>query len=339
MIKLSIVIPVYNVEKFLERCLRSVAEQDLDHKMFEIIVINDGTKDNSLSIATQVAQDYNNIKIVSQENTGLGGARNLGIFLAKGEYIWFIDSDDFITKNSLKGLIDNLINIDLDILAFDYSCTNEKGELIDWINFKLNFNNQKILSGPEFYALNYKHSYIWLYLFKRSLFVDNNIVFKTRINMQDSELLPRILFHAKTIAFYDFKIYYYVNRQDSFINSKKISTRVKYYSSIISVYKHLKDFKNVLDEKHLISKTLNKKQVDIHKMLFLQFIYTEFDSYNLKLILKELKKHKLFPFKSFYENDILKKCLYVFLKAIINIMPISGRKFYLRIRNKPFLKT
>ena len=333
MIKLSIIIPIFNVERYIERCIKSVAaHQDIDVDLYEIILINDGSTDNSLEIAKQVAENYNNISIITQKNTGLGGARNHGIKLAKGEYIWFIDSDDFIQKRSLNAILQKLSDEKLDVLAFDFSCTNEYGDIINWIDFKLNFNNRKLLNGPEFYELNYKESYIWLYIFKRSLFTNNHIAIKNRINMQDSELLPRIMFHVKTIAFLDKKIYYYVNREDSFINSNNIRTRLKYYKSIIKVSYFLKEFQETLSTNHIIIKSLSKKQKEIHKMLFQQYLYTNFDNERLKELLELLKTSNLFPFKNFEEKNKLKKAVYIFLRPMINLNPILFRNLYLKLR-------
>lgn len=100
--KLSIIIPTYNVQDYLERCISSCLNQNIDINSYEIIVVNDGSQDKSLSIAQKLAAVYNNISIISQSNAGLSAARNKGLSLAQGEYVWFIDADDAIKTNSLK---------------------------------------------------------------------------------------------------------------------------------------------------------------------------------------------------------------------------------------------
>src|SRR5690554_3713943 len=117
MIKISLIIPVYNVEKYLEKCLNSCMNQDISEEEYEIIIVNDGTKDSSLSIALKFEQKYKNIKVYSQENQGLSAARNKGLSLAKGEYVWFIDSDDWIKENCLKSITDKCFKENLDALA------------------------------------------------------------------------------------------------------------------------------------------------------------------------------------------------------------------------------
>ena len=102
--KLSLIIPMYNVELYIEKCLNSCINQDLSADEYEIIIVNDGSKDNSLSIAESIAQKHNNVRIITQTNGGLSSARNTGLINSRGEYIWFIDSDDWIEPNVLKEL-------------------------------------------------------------------------------------------------------------------------------------------------------------------------------------------------------------------------------------------
>ncbi|UOB17080.1 glycosyltransferase [Abyssalbus ytuae] len=332
MIKISIVIPVYNVQDFVERCIRSVAEQNLSSHLYEIIIINDGTQDNSLEIAQRVAKQFNNIHIYSQQNSGLGASRNKGINLAKGEYIWFVDSDDFIKKDCFKEIFDILTDEKPDVLAFDFNCTDEEGKIIKWIDFKLQFDNKKTLTGPEFYELNYNNSYIWLYLFKKDLFTNNNVYFKNRINMQDSEILPRIMLYVKNILFYDKVLYYYVNRKDSFINTNDPQVRKKYYNSILKVNFYLNRFRDTLSKNNLMFKAISKKQKHINKILFLQYIHTNFSENDLKEIIKNLRKARLYPFKSFNEPNFRKKIIYIFGRILLNIHPVYGRKIYLKLK-------
>ena len=96
---LSIIIPVYNVEKYVEKCIRSCENQDIPKENYEVIVVNDGSPDGSLAIVERLANEFSNIKVINQENKGLSMARNTGLEAAKGEYVWFVDSDDWIEEN------------------------------------------------------------------------------------------------------------------------------------------------------------------------------------------------------------------------------------------------
>lgn len=98
----SIIIPIYNVEQYIEQCFTSIYAQDISEDIFEVIAVNDGTPDNSMSIVKTIASQHKNLVIINQENQGLSVARNTGLDHAKGEYIWFVDSDDWLTKDSLS---------------------------------------------------------------------------------------------------------------------------------------------------------------------------------------------------------------------------------------------
>ena len=106
----SIIIPIYNVEKYIEQCFTSIYAQDISEDIFEVIAVNDGTPDNSMSIVKTIASQHKNLVIINQENQGLSVARNTGLDHAKGEYIWFVDSDDWLTKDSLSIVLDTIIS-------------------------------------------------------------------------------------------------------------------------------------------------------------------------------------------------------------------------------------
>ena len=114
--KLSIIVPVYNVEKFLERCITSLLQQDLSKNDYEIVLVNDGSTDNSLSIAEGLAAKHDNIIIISQHNKGLAAARNTGIRNTSGKYIMFVDSDDYLMPNVLASMVATATTQGLDIL-------------------------------------------------------------------------------------------------------------------------------------------------------------------------------------------------------------------------------
>ena len=114
--RLSIVIPVYNTEPYLEKCLGSCLKQDIDISDYEIVIVNDGTKDNAMSVAERFGDEYPNVRIISQENAGLSVARNVGLSHSEGDYVWFVDSDDYISQNSL-GLVFEKISENPDVIC------------------------------------------------------------------------------------------------------------------------------------------------------------------------------------------------------------------------------
>lgn len=204
MVKLSIIIPVYNVEQYLEKCLQSCLAQDLPRNEYEIIVVNDGSPDGSLAIAERIASTAINITVISQENGGLSAARNTGMSVARGEYIWFVDSDDWIETNCLKLLTDTLFDEQLDALVINGV------RVINGVEKKnpSRAYTDKILSGKEFLNGTVVNCAAVITIYKRELLCKNNLEFKKGIFHEDAEFTPRAYFFVKRIAIKDYHFYY-----------------------------------------------------------------------------------------------------------------------------------
>lgn len=200
---LSIVIPVYNVEKYVEQCLRSCAEQNVLSSEYEIVVVNDGSTDNSLQIVEQVAKDYSNIHIISQPNGGLSAARNTGISHAEGDYLWFVDSDDWLSENCLQTIFDTLTVGDLDALRLS-TIRIENGISLEVVQEK---GVGYIMSGVD-YLMNYNLNCASVRtILKRSLLVDNNLFFCEGIYHEDHEFTPRVYFYINRLRVIDYHVY------------------------------------------------------------------------------------------------------------------------------------
>ena len=188
MTKLSIIVPVYNVEKYIKPCIESIFNQGLDDEDFEVIIINDGTKDRSLEMIVDIISQHKNITVHNQENQGLSVARNNGIAIAKGEYILMPDSDDLLIENSLKPLLGKALEAQADLVVADFlSMTDEEIEhantaLLQKAEFKY-----KEKTGKELFLqdLNPYQCYVWRTLYRREFLLDNNLTFVPGIYIQD----------------------------------------------------------------------------------------------------------------------------------------------------------
>ncbi|MDP2452524.1 MULTISPECIES: glycosyltransferase [unclassified Kaistella] len=177
--KLSIIIPVYNSEKYLGQCLQSVCDQDLPKSDYEIIVINDGSKDGSREIILSFKARYNNIIFIDQENKGVSAARNTGLDLALGEYVTFVDSDDEIYANSLQQQVTYIKENNLDLLYPKITYINARGEVTG--EFKMNSETGEILDG----FIHQRRGYIVAF-YKRELIKD--IRFNLKISIAEDSL-------------------------------------------------------------------------------------------------------------------------------------------------------
>lgn len=213
-IKFSFIVPVYNVEKYLSRCLDSLLTQN--YQNFEIICINDGSPDNSINILQMYQKKHNNIFIINQENKGLGGARNTGLKYASGDYIWFIDSDDWIEPTSLY-LLNNYISQEgsKDMILFNAYRTKQKGlegKLIRASN-KTKFENgidyaRSLLDGNGLL-------FSWIKICKRDLFVKSGFQFQKGF-FEDISEIPFYANNIHTIGYLEEPLYNY------FVNDKSI---------------------------------------------------------------------------------------------------------------------
>ena len=129
--RLSIIIPIYNVEKYIERCINSIFEQNLASEDYEVLLIDDETPDQSGEIVKKIAESRDNYHYIFQKNKGLGGARNTGILHAKGNYILFLDSDDWLDRNSISELLNEVHQLDLDILIFNMKNISSNGDITE----------------------------------------------------------------------------------------------------------------------------------------------------------------------------------------------------------------
>lgn len=180
---LSIIIPVYNVQGYLHDCVNSVLAQNIDRNLYEIILINDGSKDKSGEIIDRFAQNYENIKVYHFENSGLGATRNKGINLAKGKYITFLDSDDFITKNAYSSLLESAENNDADIVTSPVERFEDGKYTKSGVHKKVDFNPKNGVTIEEAPSLIYDTTstnkmYNLEFLKNNNLYFPENIVYE-----------------------------------------------------------------------------------------------------------------------------------------------------------------
>ena len=185
---LSIIVPVYNVEKYVRPCIESIFKQGLDDADFELIIVNDGTKDRSMEMIADIIQQHNNITVINQENQGLSVARNNGIAAAKGEYILMPDSDDLLIENSLKPLLEKALETKVDLVIADFlSMTDE--EIDDYYkkDFKQPELHFKKVVGEQIFLelLNPYQCYVWRTLYRREFLVKENLLFYPGVRYQD----------------------------------------------------------------------------------------------------------------------------------------------------------
>ena len=221
----SIIIPIFNVEDYLEECIESVLNQTYDN--YEVILVNDGSTDRSGEISKKYSEKFNNIYLINQDNKGVAEARNIGIKHSRGEYLYFLDSDDMIQNNMLEVCMNKFKENDIDIVFLGYMLF-EGNKILEKNLMK---SDKCILTGKEFLKYSSKmmlgrNFQMWDYVFKKELWIKNNISFKKGLIFEDTHAYIDIFMKNVNVAIIDEYLYLYRNRKESITRKKSYS---KYY--------------------------------------------------------------------------------------------------------------
>ena len=242
MIKLSIIVPVYNVAEYLERCLNSLINQTLNE--IEIICVNDGSTDNSLCILEKFAGLDKRIKIINQKNKGLSGARNTGIKLVQGEYFGFLDSDDWVDLDYFEKLYKRAKNCDADISLGDFI---RKGKFKHKIRLKLNKEEEFVGDNEKFYGSQFYHfPCVWNKIYKTSKF--NDLRFIEGIYFEDGPYTIQALHRSnKVVTCCNTDLYYFVN-PNSIVKTLNKKKEQDMYNSSKFILNYIKNNMQIQDK-------------------------------------------------------------------------------------------
>lgn len=252
-IKVSVIVPVYNTEKYLNKCLNSLVNQSL--KEIEIILVNDCSTDNSLTILNDYKNKYpEKITVINlKENKGPGGARNEGISVANGEYLGFVDSDDDVSVKMFEELYKIAFETDSDIVDCKYYneslneniLTTDKSALGD-------------LTLEKRRELFIHAGFIFSKIIKRDIIINNNIKFREKVAYEDTDFIRTVIFYCKKISISDLILYYHRYNETSLTNQNDLNIQI--YQKIDAV-------------KFLVNKFKNLNAYDDYKEEIIYFIY------------------------------------------------------------------
>lgn len=307
MIKLSLIVPIYNVENYLRKCVDSLLHQDYED--YEIILVDDGSTDGSGLLADQLASRLSplasspTIQVIHQENRGLSGARNTGIEAAQGEYICFVDSDDYWEPNVLGELMEQIERDNLDVLRFQYRYVNEKDEEILPYKSTKKYTDYSIevTNGENF--LNNRLGlacYAWQFILKRELLICNNgaskgnsCMFTEGIYFEDTDWTPRMLMRVKRVASIDTMVYNYLWRVGSISKAVDMDKKRKVLEDKIKLlYGFMEQRKMIQDD------SWYQWQVAVGTLSILGIIAEDFYAERKKYI-REIQKIGVFPLSSY----------------------------------------
>lgn len=215
-LKISVIIPVYNSEKHIKRCIDSILSQKF--KGFELILVDDGSSDSSGGICDNYAIKYPNIKVIHTENSGVSSARNIGLSMAEGKYVAFADSDDFLSDNTLRTIYSVAEENTLDVLQYNYYVRDEKGELIP--ECCTDDISTDVVNPQKYFDSGMCLGYVWATLIRRDIIVDSKICFVQDLSLsEDRVFVMEVLCHSKRVMRISDKLYHYISNPKSLVNT------------------------------------------------------------------------------------------------------------------------
>ena len=301
--KISVIVPVYNVSEYLSKCLDSILGQTF--KSIEIIVVNDGSTDNSEEIVKEYQNRYMNIKYFYKENGGLSSARNYGLEYASGEYVAFIDSDDFISFDMMEKMYNeiSITRTDICVCEFNYVYGDKVVRSYSNLNYTEDLVKKYLITPPMACTR----------LYKKELF--NNIKFKEGIFYEDLELNPKLVKYTNKISFVNEGLYFYVVRSGSIMKQKEFNDKLYDIFKVLESNKEAlyKDYPDEIEYMYII-----------HLLRTASLRFMEYDNFedNINKIIDVMNNY----FPNWQNNIYYKKSGYK-IKLVCNL--VYKKKFKL----------
>ena len=328
MCKISAILPAYNVEKYLEECVESILKQNVP---CEIIIINDGSTDNTLSVANSLAQKYENIIVLTQENSGQSVARNRGIEIAQGEYLLLLDSDDYLIENTLQGLYNLASNNYLDYIKTGWITFSQEKETITIPKIK---SQNQLISSLEFFKQSIVGGYncvIWNGLVKREFLKKINLSYAEGIQYEDNTFALQMYlsdFNAKVMQVDT--LFLKVRLHENTTTSAK--PKLKKITDILKNVELMNDFISMLpqDVKPIAKKTVSSL------VFAMTAVYFRLDKKDRKQANKIISKKVLKDaIKHSYDKFQKKKIFaFTYFRPLLSLYNITFRNLMLKIRAK-----
>lgn len=238
---ISLILPIYNVEEYLRACLESILNQS--YKDYELLIVDDGSKDKSLDIVNEYKDKFKELKLLKQENKGVSEARNLALKHASGEYILFVDSDDFLREDMLEKLINIALETNSDVVISNYYLYYDKKDFIKFIkdipSFNIYTNNDVIDMILKFKI----QGQLWNKMFRHSLLENINFNFEKDRYIQDIFPVFKVINASDKIVYIDEALYFYRQREGSTVNKRNKKLTEDYYHAMTSIIKYIEENK------------------------------------------------------------------------------------------------
>lgn len=324
-LRLSIIVPIYNVEQYLSKCVESLLHQDLSPEEYEIILVDDGSPDRCGDICEEFASRYSNVKVIHRENGGLSAARNSGIEVARGRYVQFVDPDDYLEPKVLKPLVMKMENEDLDVLRFNYRNVNEKYEVFEPNKVSKPFVDYSDVpcDGLTFLTERLGYGcYAWQFMIRREMVGD--CLFYEGIFFEDTEWTPRLLLKSQRVTSTDLIVYNYLLRKGSITQCVEGKKKRKVLGDKILLIDFLQNQMRDVPDQRWFEGMIAQTGLSIIGYVCENYYGGRFP------VLNSLKSKRIFPLSTFHSTKGAKRKIF-----LANLSP-SLLCWILHVREKGF---
>lgn len=321
---LSIIIPLYNAEKYIKRCIQSIYAQNLNSNNFEVLVINDESSDEGPEIVNRLIKQHPNLFLFHQKNQGPGVARNKGREKSKGNYIYYLDADDYLSPNGFTGLVDKMKERKLQVLGFSSTIARPEKDLVS-----ITDNDKKqlepVMSGYEFLAKYRYRNEVWWYIIEKDYLNQIDLSFDNSRMMEDIRFTMELFLKAQRVAFLPIKIHHYFEHPDSILHT----TEKVHFNNLIKDFRRtVKEFKPIIarlntnSTQHInVLHKLKARQESFVFFTIIRFLKSDLAYSELNNILSEAKSCNAYPFKYFpnheYPGRVYKILTFMFNNPIL----------------------
>ena len=315
--KFSFLVPVYNGQNYIEKCIQSLLKQTYNEP-YEIVIVDDGSKDDTSKILKEYKKKYPNIRVYHRENHGISSTRNYLVSKCNTEYFIFVDSDDYVDKNLLKNIDKKITTNEIDIVKFQVTTVDTNGnELIKYED------EDFILDGQAaFNHMVHKKNFfdvVWMYAFNRKFWEKNNFLFYEKLFHEDFGLIPYVILSANKIISINYNGYYYVQTDNSIMRTNNPEKEIMKAKHLLTLFDHLKKlvYKLKLDQN---TKALFNSYIANALLLKANFVPDEY----LNEYLLEMKKRNI-------SNLLLRD---TFIRKIKSVLIKNNMNLYIKISRR-----
>ncbi|WP_340063244.1 glycosyltransferase family 2 protein [Ascidiimonas aurantiaca] len=337
---LSYIIPVFNNEKYIADCLESIVRQDLYTDQYEVLVIDDGSNDKSSEIVEDYTRQYTNIYLLQQPHTGVGSARNLGLSKSMGDYIYFLDADDYLVGCEMSKIIACASRKNADILRFgSETVAHGPGKKEIRSHTEWQCHDKEPETGLSFLANNHYSSEIWYYIIKRSFLLRTKLCFEPSLFIQDSFYTPALYLKAERTVQVPVSIHRYRKNETSITRLFTKGHLEIFIKSIMHGIARIEELKKTLSGKYSLESAcknrLTVKQQWYTFLLIIRFTRSSLKLHTLMPLLKVLHEYGAYPIqrtgKKPFDRPVHDLLIFVFNRSILLKLFVVSYRFYFRL--------